>query len=118
MVEVAEDHQGEPCPAGAGEVDRSGEGNRVSVQILTPPRLEPSPYRDRLENLARRRHLDMVWIVVGNRTFTKLQLCLVDHLGKDIRTVAFTKATQHADLGDLAESICDWIMDPRADVVH
>jgi len=78
---------------------------------VDPPRLESSPWRERLELAATKRHYVVAWYRTGGPGWIGLR-CEVRDRDCQLRSVGgLTKLAHMTDIATLAEGVAQWIMD-------
>lgn len=80
---------------------------------MVPSRLASSPFRERLDFITDRRGYSQLWSMMVVGDLTKLVLELVDHKGRRLKWFAITKLSSRFKEAEVAESLCDWLLDPR-----
>lgn len=78
---------------------------------MEPPRLESSPWRERLERRAERQRMTVTWYRTGGPGYVGLRCEVRDRELQLRRSVGLTKLAAMADLATLAEGVAEWIMD-------
>ena len=102
---------GEASGASGGAQDGGDAQARFLTRIVEPARLSSSPFRDRLENGARRKGYRMDWMREDGHGLSGLRMVAYDG-DVIVQDVAVSKLEDRFDEAAVAEGICEWILEP------
>lgn len=88
-----------------------GSEARILTRIVTPARLNRSPYRDRLEHGAKRKGYRLQWTREDGCGMKGLRLEAFDGHVR-VQNVAISKFDAAFDEATVAERVSEWIFDP------